>query len=207
MTTGTTILRSRKAWAVLILALATATGIFAMMFSSRSTAVAGDQTGTPFHLAVLETGNPPSSKEVPFLQRDFLVESGHVLSSARLLSTNAAGSHVIAIMRNWDGREQVCVIATDAKQPLAGGGACGLASDFNKYGMFVTQTRGKPETDEVIGLLPDGVNAIIVRSPHGDRVMRVERNTVRFEHQGATSATLDGPSGRVDSPIAAGLDE
>lgn len=187
--------------------LAIAAGILLVTLGDSSTAVAGDETRTPFHLAALEAGDPASGKEVPFLRQDFLADSGHDLSSARLLATNAAGSHVIAITRRWNGQNQLCVIVTDANKPLAGAGACGSAVDFNKYGMFVTLSRGYQETDEVVGLLPDGVTSVVVHSAKSDRTIRVERNTVRFAHQGATSATLDGPSGPVESAIAGGLDE
>lgn len=201
----TTILQSRKTWALLILAVVAAAGVFLTTLSGKTTAVAGDETEVPFHLAVIETGNSATEEEVPFLERrDSLIEAGYDLSSARLLATNAAGSQVIAMVQSGDDRDQLCVIATDADHPRAGAGGCGSASDFNKYGMFTTLTKGNPETDEVVGLLPDGVDSIVVHSADGeDRELSVESNVVRFARQGATSATVNG----VHSSIAGGLNE
>lgn len=81
-------------------------------------------------------------------------------------------------------------------------------SQFNRTGIFVTLSHGDPRTDEVVGILPDGIGSVAIRTTTGaTRTMDVAGNVVRFLHRGATSAELVGPEGAVVRPIAGGLDE
>ena len=206
--------KMQKPWLLLIAALAVAVCAITVLALSDESSVASADTRTapsgPIHLAALDAA--PSGQDVPFLEHDFLARSGYDASKGRLLATDAAGSQIIGIPRTGDAtsdaQNEFCVIVTQAGQPLRGNGACDSVERFNEAGVFLTLTRGNPDTDEVVGVLPDGVVSISVRSSEGQaRTIDVDANVVRFMHKGATEVTLDGPRGAVSQPIAGGLNE
>ncbi len=207
-------LATRTRWVLVIVACVAAGLAFAapMLGGKTSTATAEDPASPAelFHLSALAA--PPSDQPVPFLEREGLQESGHDIASARLLATDSAGSQVIAIPRLGSSSEpvyqQLCSVVTEADQPTAGAGACASTAEFNEGGVFVTLSRGNPDTDEVVGILPDGVASVVVHSSgKATRTLDVRDSVVRFKHDGATSVTIAGPKGSVERPIARGLDE
>jgi hypothetical protein len=154
----------------------------------------------------------PSTPTVPFLEQGFLAESGYDAERARVLATDSVGSHVIAIPRTEPGAssaaEQLCVVVTDASAPTRGAGGCGSVAEFNRAGIFVTLSRGPAETNETVGVVPDGVTSVAVHAPTGHtRPLDVTDSVVRFGTDDARSVTLIGDGQPVDRPIARGLDE
>jgi hypothetical protein len=205
-------LRRHTAWALAVAGFAVAGAVIAVLLLDGKGSTATAQDPAPpaglFRLAALKA--PPSSAPVPFLGRDSLRESGYDVESGRLLATSPSGSQVIVIPRKdpATGKDELCVVVTDARQPTAGAGTCAAAGDFNAGGMFVTLSRGNPDTDEVVGVLPDGVGAVTVHSADGkDHAVQVDHGVVRFKHADATSATVPGPDGDIEQPIAGGLNE
>jgi hypothetical protein len=206
--------KSQKTWLLFVAALAVAVCAIAVLALSNESSTASADTRTasarPIHLAALNAA--PSEQAVPFLEHDFLARSGYDAPKGRLLGTDAAGSQVIGIPRNGDATSdaqgEFCVIVTQAGQPLRGNGACDSVERFNETGVFLTLTRGNPDTDEVVGVLPDGVVSVSVRSSEGQaHTIDVDANVVRFPLKGAADVTFDGPSGAVSQPIAGGLNE
>jgi hypothetical protein len=202
----------RTIWTSLAVAAIAAAATVALLVPANGPATAAaDEPASPadsVRLAALSVA--PSEEDVPFLQQDFLSETGHDLARARLLATDVHGSQVIAVPRlvgaSHGEDDEFCLIVTEASAPTRGAGACTSADGFNREGVFVTLSRGNPDTDEVVGILPDGIAAVSITSSAREmRIMNVYGNVVRFRHRGATSVTLAGQDGTVRRPIAPGL--
>ncbi len=208
-------LKTRTARTLLAVAFAAAAlaAIAALTLSGKAATAAADSPAAPaelIHLAALKA--PATAQPVPFLKQDFLAATGYDVASARLLATNAAGSQVIAIPRVGDGSggpaHQLCILVTEADYPTRGAGACDSIASFNAEGVFVTLSRGNLATDEVVGVLPDGVETVSVASATSQRrTFNVTAGVVRFPRDGASHVTFAGPGGTVDQPIAGGLAE
>lgn len=128
---------------------------------------------------------------VPFLDENpQLTAAGYDLAGARVLATNSAGSHLIAV--EHDGGTQVCIVATEPTRPRAGGGACATREAFGTEGVFAVLLG---DAREVVGLLPDGVAHVTATSADGTRTeVAVENSTIRLPLVDAhhVSFTVDG---------------
>ena len=144
--------------------------------------------------AVADASSAPASPaaSVPFIEDNpQLAAAGYDLAGARVLSTNSAGSDLIAVDR--DGGAQVCIVATEPTRPRAGGGACATREAFGTEGVFAVLLGDNSR--EVVGLLPDGVAQVTATAADGtSSEVAVEHNAIRLPLAEANhvSFTVDG---------------
>lgn len=209
-------LRNRRVIVALIVLLIAGAGIVALTLGGRDSVAVADKSASSterIHLAALQAARSQQDTDAPFLRNDSLKELGYDLASGRVLAVNAAGSQVIVVPRIANGPDVnenvVCLVVTAVGQPQRGAGTCPPVARFNAEGAFVTLSRGNPDTDEVVGVLPDGITTITVSGGSAQsRKIEVKDNVVRFPSGGATSATWVGADGStVERSLSLGLKE
>jgi len=169
---------------------------------SLATADGGSQTVDRDALALAVLTEQKGTSAAALLPRG---RAGFDADSARVASVASDGTRVIAVRRS-DPRvplgngELVCVFALP-KGPGAvpASGGCTAVDTFDENGVVAYLVEEGSRSEAVVGLVPDGVDAVTVTSESGavDRV-RVENNAFwRPRGTPVDEVSFDGPSGLV----------